>query len=313
MKTINLFLILTLCLFCINSFGQGANCATADPFCSGTTYNFPVNINSGNAEVGPDYGCLTSQLNPIWYYLLVDQSGDFVIDIHSSTGTDINFICWGPFNSLNNCDSLTVGKTVSCGNSTSGQEWCNIPNAQTGKYYMLMITNDSNQTTNIVINQDNYGQVGAGNTNCSCFCCNLDNVTSNVNPCNPQTNQYCLNGNILFHFYATPITTGTLNIVDQPSGISQTFYPPFVSPTSFNLCSILSDGLPHTLTARFSVDLSCNYDVIYTAPTSCNACFANAGGNMQVCGLETTLNAIESIGDVNTHWVLQTGISYGGF
>jgi len=47
---------------------NSALCNGADPFCTGTTYDFPMGVNSGTGEVGPDYGCLYSEPNPIWYY-----------------------------------------------------------------------------------------------------------------------------------------------------------------------------------------------------------------------------------------------------
>ena len=67
----SVFFIFILCVISINSFGQGTNCATADPFCTGTTYNFPLATNNGTAEAGPDYTCLGTQPNPVWYYLLI--------------------------------------------------------------------------------------------------------------------------------------------------------------------------------------------------------------------------------------------------
>ncbi|PIX33079.1 MAG: hypothetical protein COZ59_10600, partial [Bacteroidetes bacterium CG_4_8_14_3_um_filter_31_14] len=59
----SVFFIFILCVISINSFGQGTNCATADPFCTGTSYAFPMNTET-SAEDGPDYACLCSQPNP---------------------------------------------------------------------------------------------------------------------------------------------------------------------------------------------------------------------------------------------------------
>jgi len=317
--------------------GQITNntCQTADPFCTGITYNFPAGVNTGQAQSGPNYGCLLTTPNPVWYYLLIDQPGDIEIYIYSQPQRDLDFICWGPFNDIttpcqqpgtyltNNGNTTShhapgpgggypSGYTVDCSYNPSWHEWCYISTAQTGQYYILLITNYSNQPCNIIFSQTNAGQPGAGSTNCNIVVCNMDNITYTVGQCNPQTNQYCVNGNILFHFNPPniPITTGTLTIVDHPSGISQTFNPPFNSPVAFNLCGINSDGAQHTLTATFSDAPTCTYTVTYTAPPPCNACFANAGSNQSVCGLTTTLNAIESPGDINTHWNPMPGITY---
>lgn len=40
-------------------------------------------------------------------------------------------------------------------------------------------------------------------------------------------------------------------------------------------------------------------------------CTANAGNDNQICGLATNMNAIESPTDVQTHWLAQSGITFG--
>jgi hypothetical protein len=77
-----------------------ALCEGAIPFCSENTYNFPMNTNAADAQVGPDYGCLGSEPNPAWYYMQIDQAGSLVIYIESIQGNDVDFICYGPFPSL---------------------------------------------------------------------------------------------------------------------------------------------------------------------------------------------------------------------
>ncbi|MBI5540993.1 MAG: hypothetical protein HY951_13090, partial [Bacteroidia bacterium] len=311
-------------------FAQNNMCNLSDPFCTGTTYNFPAGVNAGTAETGPSYGCLGSEPNPAWYYLLIDQPGNISIEMHTVPQHDVDFACWGPFTSQTGpCTAQLTGtgsthhaagagggypsgNMIDCSYDASWQEWVYIPNAQTGQYYILLITNYSNQACNIIFSQINNGQTGAGTTNCNIVACFFDNITYTVNPCNPLTNQYSVSGNLLFHFTpANYAMTGTLTIVDQPSGISQTFNAPFTSPTAFNLAGILSDGASHTLTATFSDAATCTYTVTYTAPTSCNQCFANAGSNVTVCGLNATVSATELGTDINTHWLPQANISYG--
>ncbi|MGZ3863937.1 MAG: T9SS type B sorting domain-containing protein [Bacteroidia bacterium] len=142
-------------------------CATADPFCTGTTYTFPASQNT-TAESGPAYGCLLSQPNPAWYYLQVANSGNLVIAIAGTGGYDVDYICWGPFTSPTApCTAqLSATNTVSCSYSTSSTETCTIPSGVTGQYYMLLITNFSNQAQNITFNQAG----GTGSTNCSIVC-----------------------------------------------------------------------------------------------------------------------------------------------
>ncbi|MBL4702923.1 MAG: hypothetical protein JKY54_00245, partial [Flavobacteriales bacterium] len=164
----NYLLILLLVCSSASYFSQGVNCATADPFCTGTTYSFPNNVGT-TSEVGPDYGCLTTQPNPAWYYLQVSTSGNIDIGISQVTGAgsgiDVDFICWGPFaGATTACTAgLNAGNEVDCSFSTAATETCNIPGAVAGQYYMLLITNYSNIAGNITFSQVG----GTGATDCS--------------------------------------------------------------------------------------------------------------------------------------------------
>lgn len=194
MKKIYTLLIFVALIFIANkNFSQTTNgfCNTSEQFCTGTTYNFPAGVNTASAESGPNYMCLGSEPNPVWYYLLIDQPGNISIDIHTVPQHDVDFICWGPFvNPINPCQSsLTsigspgshwastnphpgnlggypAGNAIDCSYNSSWQEWCYIPNAQAGEYYIFLITNYSNQPCNIILNQVNAGQAGAGTTVC---------------------------------------------------------------------------------------------------------------------------------------------------
>ncbi len=279
-----LFITLFLITSFLNIFSQNNLCNGADPFCTGLTYNFPAPINSGNAEIGPDYGCLGSTPNPTWFFLNMYQPGNIQIDIHSSNGENINYICWGPFSSITTpcTNGLTSDKIISCSYSSSSQEWCNIPNASAapcGEYYILLISNYSNQATNIVMVQTNTGQTGSGATNCNLHVCDFNNLTYTISSCEPATNNYSVTGNQIFQIIPSFQLSGQLVIVDQPSGISQVFDGPFscsTSPIPYTLNNISSDGLQHTLTAIFSEAGTCTYYATYTAPTSCTTTLINS-------------------------------------
>ncbi len=161
----------------VGGFSQAnALCDGASPFCSDNTYNFPMNTNAPNAQAGPDYGCLFTQPNPAWYYMQIDQAGDMVIYMQSLQGQDVDFICYGPFASLTGaCNNLTAGNTVDCSYSAAPQETCTIPNAQVGEYYLLLLTNFSNQTSDVTFSQTNVGQPGAGSSDCDILNANAGN------------------------------------------------------------------------------------------------------------------------------------------
>ena len=128
-------------------------CEFADPFCTDNgMYEFPAGVNAGSGETGPDYDCLYTTPNPAWYYMRIGNPGAMNIHMYSTPQVDIDFCCWGPFDDPTTpCPyGLTEDKVVSCSYSTSWTENCMIPaTAQTGEYYILVITNYSNQTCNI--------------------------------------------------------------------------------------------------------------------------------------------------------------------
>ena len=141
-------------------------CALADPFCTDNgMYEFPAGVNAGSGEAGPDYDCLYTTPNPAWYYMRIGDPGSIDIYMYSTPAVDIDFCCWGPFDDPTTpCPyGLTEDKVVSCSYSANPTEHCMIPStAQTGEYYILVITNYSNQTCNI-----NFSAVGgAGSTDC---------------------------------------------------------------------------------------------------------------------------------------------------
>ncbi len=146
---------------------QNNTCANAEPFCTDNgMYEFPAGVNAGSGQSGPDYDCLYSTPNPAWYYMRILNPGGMTIHMFSTPSEDIDFCCWGPFSSITNpspCSSLTEDKVVSCSYSINATENCVIPStAQTGDYFILIITNFSNDPCNISFSKTN----GNGTTDC---------------------------------------------------------------------------------------------------------------------------------------------------
>ena len=117
-KQILLFFLLAGISFSILSAqprtDQNYTCETALPFCTGTQYAFPAAVNAGEGETGPCYDCLINTPNPAWYYFRIGTSGNLTIKLQSEPPRDIDFCCWGPFDSVGVCDQLTCNKVVSC-------------------------------------------------------------------------------------------------------------------------------------------------------------------------------------------------------
>ncbi len=195
----NYFVAITLFVFAIlfngNLYAQGATCEDAEPFCAGgSQFVFP------NTTGVPSFGspaCLGSAPNPSWFYLQVDESGDLEFTITQSTQgfdqngnpigilLDVDFVAWGPFSSAQgNCEDLDdcsgdcpsntnpganypYGNVVDCSFDFQSVESLTIPNAQSGDYYIVLITNFNGSPGFILLNQTNFGDPGSGSTDCS--------------------------------------------------------------------------------------------------------------------------------------------------
>lgn len=166
----------------------GVNCNDALPFCTGTTYDFP---NSTGVPSLGTINCLSTTPNPIWYFMQVGSSGSININIaqenNSGSGLDVDFALWGPFSSTAAaCGSISSNPSnslVDCSYSTAAVEQANIPNAVAGQFYVLLITNFSNQPGNITFEQPSGSAGGTGTTNCGI----LAGGSSNGPICEGQT------------------------------------------------------------------------------------------------------------------------------
>lgn len=162
------------------------SCHLSMPFCTGTIYSFPAGVNT-QSQNGPNYNCLNTQPNPAWYHLKIEDPGPIAIYMYSTPSRDIDFCLWGPFTDpitpcpmTNSNGGLTGGKVVDCSYSPNPTETANIPNGQTGQYYILIITNYSNAPCNITFQQNS----GTGTTDCTIL---PPAATSNSPVCTGET------------------------------------------------------------------------------------------------------------------------------
>jgi gliding motility-associated-like protein len=266
--------------------GTVVPCSDANPFCTTITYNFPNSTNT-SAPSGPNYGCLGSQPNPIWYYMQVSDPGSFQITLAQTTGAngtgtgiDVDFAMWGPFTSLTaGCNSVMAGAApIQCSFSTAFTETVGIglpggtgtgastpPPATAGSVYIVLITNFNGGSGYISFNQTG----GTGVADCSIVTpCDITNLTATPGACNPATNTFNLTGSITF---VEPPTTGTLTVTSSCGG-TQTFNAPFASPTNYTLSNLAANGAACTVTATFSADNTCTRTQTFTAPPPCLPC-----------------------------------------
>ncbi len=259
-----------------------ATCSDADVFCGSGVYGYNAGTNTGSAQSGPAYGCLSSQPNPAWFFLQIGPpGGNVTITISTSPAEDIDFICWGPFTSPTGaCESgLTASTIVDCSYSGASTEICDIPGAVVGQFYLLMITNFSNDPTEITFSQTNYGAPGSATTNCDIVInCSLLAITATSTSCNAATNTYSVSGNIEF---TNPPATGTLTVTDLTAfpNVTQTFSAPFNSPQPYTLAGITCDGTLHSIKAVFSANDACALTTTYNAATEiCPIATISGGG-----------------------------------
>lgn len=263
---------------------NGLNCVNALPFCSDENYSFP-NLVGSNAIVGPDYGCLSQQPNPVWYYLKVGDAGTFQFLLEQSNangiGIDVDFAMWGPFSELSSgCNSVMIGNTppIQCSYSSSFTETIGIgmtggsnefgngestpPAAQSGDYYILVLTNFSGEVGSIQLTQT----AGTGTTDCSIVLpCELTHITANVSDCDSTNNTFSVSG--IIEFQDAP-ETGNL-IVEDCSGNSVSFSAPFQSPLNYTLPNLSVNGAECFVNAYFTEDEHCEITKNYNRPNTC--------------------------------------------
>ncbi len=178
------YLLASIGLLAGNAWAQatGGSCVNSTPFCSSTNYSFP-NSTGSSAPSGPNYGCLLSQPNPIWYHMRIGTSGPMQLSLaqHNAAGTgiDIDFAMWGPFSSIaDGCNQIFNNRVapLQCSFSSFVTETVGIgyaggynsgastpPNAVAGQFYILLLTNYSQQAGTISLSQSG----GTGRTDCA--------------------------------------------------------------------------------------------------------------------------------------------------
>ena len=302
---------------------DGTNCLGALPFCTAITYNFP-NLTNSSSPSSPDYGCLTTQPNPVWYYMEIDQGGTLKIDLIQTTGPngsgsgiDVDFALYGPFSSLSSgCTAIMSGaeSPLQCSYDPSSTETIGIglaggdpgaggstpPAAIAGEIYVLLLTNYSNQSGYIKFNQT----AGTGSADCSIVTpCDISNITATPTSCN-SSGVYDVSGSITF---TSQPATGTLTITNSAGG-SQTISAPFTSPFNYSFTGLSGSGGSVSITATFSDDATCTNTTSYTAPTcGCNVTASNSGPVCQ--GTNFDLTASNVAGATSYTWTGPAGYS----
>ena len=196
------------CLFMSLSFvtslvAQGDSCIEFEEFCpapDGSDLFYPAGVDNGFAEPGNNYGCLQTTPNPAWYYLQIGADGNVTIQLSNTNNEDIDFALWGPFHDLDAAEASCgdLGSPTDCSYATWANETVNIPYSNVNDIYILLITNYSNDPTDIVAEATgdgvpfccrvpiNNGEVCDDPTEFSCGCWTTG-ITGTLPISNPQT------------------------------------------------------------------------------------------------------------------------------
>src|SRR5690554_1088453 len=264
---------------------SGENCFEAIPFCSDQSYKFP-NATSGTAPSGPNYGCLSSRPAPIWYYMKIAESGPMQLSLgqknYSGSGKDIDFAMWGPFTDLPiGCNQVMGGGVapLQCSYSSSATETIGLgmtggtgggqstpPNAQAGEYYILLLTNYSEDPGFISLEQTG----GTGATDCSIISpCSIQNFVADVSAC--DNDLYSVDG--IIEVKNAP-ESGDLIVEDCNGNKTTVASAPFTSTTyNYTLSNLDANGAACDVEVYFTDETSCSQTINYTAPAcpaSCN-------------------------------------------
>lgn len=125
----------------------------------------PAYVNSSDFVFpeGGNTGCLVSVPNQYWFLIKVDSTinGTLNFGFTNSSNYDIDGAIYGPVfnNDLNYACSAVTNPPLTCDFGSEPDVRLTLTNVVNNKYYIIVLTNYSNQNTNININQPFGGQV----------------------------------------------------------------------------------------------------------------------------------------------------------
>lgn len=262
----------TSCASLANSMPK--QCGDQIPICElSEDVEFPLHTNNNNPFMN-SIGCLQISPNPSWFYL--HPGTDSPIDMQLNANSDIDFVCWGPFSEsqyeqgvceliLNPEWANSEENIIDCSFSSSSSENVFIPVVLADAYYVLLVTNFSNEvdTMHVTFNDTISGLA------CTPSCSGV--LTVEISNCDSLTNTYSLNGT----FALNNLEIDGIITMETAFGISTEFTAPFDSLISFNFSNLPANGEFNSLSIRHNAAYSCGSYFTYNAPAACSACPVN--------------------------------------
>lgn len=251
----------TIHLFSLRTFSNcnvASNCQGANSLCGslGIPFQNTINVASGGSS-----GCLGTTPNPTWFFMPVSQPGNINLKIEQSfdinfsvANLDVDYAIYGPFTDpLSACSQVSPSTIVSCSYSAAPVEFPVISNAQAGQYYLIMVTNFSNQSGYIKISD-----LGSGQATLDCSGMRFHAFLDSNNNGTKETGEsyfplgqftYEQNNNGIIHNSISPL--GFLTLYDLNSSntydVSYSVNPLYasmynVSPNAYSDLSVVSGG-----------------------------------------------------------------------
>jgi gliding motility-associated-like protein len=239
---------------CVGTPGPGAVCGSGVPFCSTQGVSYPSV--TGQPSLGT-IDCLFTTPNPTWFYFQVSTSGNLIFQVSQTNtagvGIDVDYAAWGPFTSqAAGCTSIAANPvpTVSCSYSTAAVETITIPNAISGQWYVVLITNFNGGAGTISFNNT---PASTGSTNCNIVC----NTTATNN------GPVCLGGT--FNLTSTALVGATTYAWTGPNGFTSTAQ----NPTGITAPATAGNYVYNVTTTSGSVSCSASTNlIVVTTPVA---------------------------------------------
>lgn len=287
-------------LMLLSFLGNAQTGTYTDPyfFESGTNLNFPAVTNDPTSfPIGADSACLGFASNASFVNLRICQNGilNLQISVIGGSALDIDYILYGPLSDPLDTTQYINSNIVYCDFSGSTIINTNIPNGQTGEYYVLSLFNYSNLPGTISLSQT--GGPGSSLTQANCagpFNCTPSNYIQQVCQVTTDTsNQYWT---VVFE---KDTTYGQLTYEIQRESTVQGQYLTIgtVAP---------GDSSVFTDNSVFAQQQAQRYRI--KAIDSC--------GNQRIGAYHQTMHLVTSTGVNNLNqliWTPYTGFSYGTY
>ena len=283
-----------------------STCPTASTVCSLTDYANTTGVTSLGT-----IGCLFTSPNPAYFTIQVATSGPINYTLTQSTqpsvggvpgpaNIDVDYAAWGPFNSQDEACTfigaaqpyappgigVPVTQQTGCSYSAAPTETLNIQNAVAGQFYIILITNFSNQPGYITLTQNNVNSdPNHGETNC------CPNATFGYNPVtyckeagaiNPVAEIY--SGSAAGEFTASPAglvfantATGEVDLAASAPGNYIVTNTLLATDTCSLRTSTSTIQIVEPVTATFNYDLPSYCNVLYTTPQPATLTGASGG------------------------------------